>query len=98
MTDLEKAGLLGDSQDALPDEMMDEEFLDSPVGRIMQALAGLEMAISAFDSRIGQCETYLTYLLSKDPTVGKKIHEMSKATLAAEQAQQGEALNEGQDK
>lgn len=88
MTDLEQAGLIGNpekSEDALPEEMMDQEFLDSPIGRIMQALAGLEMAAAAFESRISQCEIYLTYLLAKDPQVGTKIAEMAKANKEAEQ-------------
>jgi len=97
MTDLEKAGLIGNTQDegqALPDEMMDEQFLDSPLGKIMQALAGLEMAAKAFEARIAQCETYVTYLLSHDPIMGPKIQAISKASLEAQKAQ-NEGRNDG---
>lgn len=99
MIDLEQAGLAGEQDpqgDSLPSELLDEEFLNSPVGRIMQALAALELAVKSFDARIGQCETYLTYLLSKDPKFAQKIHEMSKKNVASELTP--EAVNEGQAK
>jgi hypothetical protein len=90
MIDLSKEGVTGDNdssetqEPSLPDELMDEEFLDSPVGKIMQALAGLEMAAKAFETRIGQCEQYVMYLLAKDPTMGPKIAAMAKATTETE--------------
>ena len=59
---------------------MDQEFLDSPLGRIMQALAVLELAAQSMQARISQCETYITYLLAKDPVVGPRIAAMAKAT------------------
>ena len=81
-TDLEKAGLIGTQEpqgEPLPEEMMDQDFLDSPVGRIMQALAGLEVAAKSFDARLSQMEQYVTYLLSKDPHTGPKIAEIMRA-------------------
>jgi hypothetical protein len=95
-TDLEKAGLIGSQEpqaDALPEEMMDQEFLDSPVGRIMQALAGLELAAKSFDARLTQMEQYVTYLLSKDPHTGPKIAELMKAERQAS-AQRVEKVEE----
>ena len=89
MIDLAKAGLVGASEEKLPDEMMDQEFLDSPIGRIMQALAGLELAAQAFESRIAQCETYLTYLLAKDPQVGAKIAAMAKTVTETKEKNPG---------
>ena len=83
MTELEKAGLVGQEEkpeNALPEEMLDPEFLESPIGKIFQALAGLEMAAKAFETRITQCEQYVIYLLAKDPHLGPKIAMMAKAT------------------
>jgi len=79
--DLEKAGLTGSQEikeEALPEEMMDQDFLESPLGMIMQALAGLELAAKAFNARLDQMEQYVTYLLSKDPHMGPKIAQIMK--------------------
>jgi hypothetical protein len=89
MIDLEKEMTDGEKP-VLPNELMDDEFLESPIGKIMQALAGLEMAAKAFETRIAQCEQYVMYLLAKDPLMGPKITAMAKA------AQEAEAKN-GQD-
>ena len=101
MIDLEKANdEISTDNNSLPDEMMSEEFLDSPVGRIMQALAGLEVAATAFDSRIAQCEKYIMYLLAKDPHMAPRIAAIAQATKNEEKQEtksedvlKSEALN-----
>jgi len=90
MIDLSKECLKDDQEPILPEELTDEAFLESPVGKIMQALAGLEMAARAFEARIAQCEQYVMYLLAKDPTMGPKIAAMAKATQGTE-AKDGQA-------
>lgn len=82
---LKEAGVISDQpeQDVLPPEMTDPEFLDSPLGRIVQTLAALELAAQSFSERIATCERYIMWLLAKDQTFGPKIAALDEAAKKA---------------
>ena len=82
---LKEAGLLTDVEpaSALPDEMTSPEFLESPLGRIMQSLAALQLAAESFGERISTCERFLMWLVAKDPTMGPRMAELDEAAKKA---------------
>lgn len=97
--DLKKLGLIKDAEQTVvppapvqgletpikaPEGMSEEEYLNSPMGRIEQAIAALLFASETFGKRLDQCERYLTYLLAKDPFMGKKINAIAEAAKKAE--------------
>lgn len=83
---LKDAGLLSDEpqpENVLPQEMTDPEFLESPLGRIMQSLAALQIAAESFSERLSTCERFLMFLVAKDPTMGPRIAELDAAAKKA---------------
>jgi hypothetical protein len=79
--DLEAMGMLSEAPPSEEDKAH-AEYLNSPMGRIEQAMAALMFATETFSARIAQCERHLAYLLSKDPVVGPKMREMAEAAKA----------------
>lgn len=82
---LKEAGVIVEEkpENVLPDEMTDPAFLDSPIGRIMQTLAALELAAQSFSERIATCERWLMWLAAKDPIMGPRIAELNGAAKQA---------------
>ena len=83
---LKEAGLLSDTQqpeNVLPTEMTDPEFLESPLGRIMQSLAALQMAAESFSERLSTCERFVMFLVAKDPTLGPSVAKLDEAAKKA---------------
>lgn len=83
---LKEAGLLSEepkADNALPQEMTDPEFLESPLGRIMQSLAALQLAAESFSERLSTCERFVMFLAAKDPTMGPRIAELDAAAKKA---------------
>jgi hypothetical protein len=92
--DMKALGLVGGEAEEVQEEQLaqesaetikaveeaQEEYLNSPMGRIEQALAALMFHSETFSARIDQLERYVTYLLSKDPSVGDKIKAMAAVT------------------
>jgi hypothetical protein len=86
--DLEKAGLIGNAEEAERRVTSNEEFLE----RIDQALAGFMFAVHTLTERVGRCELYLSYFLQKDPVLAAKIAAMANV------AEIGTEPNEGTEK
>ena len=83
---LKDAGLLLNVQqpeNVLPAEMTDPEFLESPLGRIMQSLAALQMAAESFGERLATCERFVMFLVAKDPTLGPSVAKLDEAAKKA---------------
>lgn len=98
--DLKKLGLIKDEEVTVkpptpaqtvempitpPQGMNEEEYLNSPMGRIEQAMAALMFASETFGQRLDQCERYLTYLLAKDAHMGPKIAAIAEAAKKEEE-------------